>query len=121
MIEDKVMKKLKGKVWTFNEISQINVLIDTIKEDMYNELNAKEKLDLVWDKKIDSEGKTFGVFFKSNVDYVLTEQIAIIIKSKLEDARINFNEDDNNEISKRSLGGEPHKGRSPNETSDSKE
>tara|TARA_R100000656_G_scaffold123528_1_gene100204 strand:- start:1159 stop:1524 length:366 start_codon:yes stop_codon:yes gene_type:complete len=121
MIEDKVMKKLKGKNWTFSEISQVNVLIDTIKEDMYNDLDAKEKLDLVWDKVVDAEGKTFGEFFKANVDYVLKEQIAIIIKAKLDGAKINFNEDDKNEISKRSLGGEPHKGRSPNETSDSKE
>ena len=120
MIEEKVIDKLKGKIWTYDEISQINVLIEKIQDEIYDELNAKEKLDLVFNKEIPGDGRTFGEFFKANVDVILSEQIAIIIKEQLSQAKINFNEDDNNEVSKRSLGGQSHKERSTNEKTDSK-
>tara|TARA_R100000458_G_scaffold45809_1_gene44151 strand:- start:3643 stop:4011 length:369 start_codon:yes stop_codon:yes gene_type:complete len=120
MIEEKVIEKLKGKTWTFDEISQVNVLIEKIQEEIYDDLDAKEKLDLVWTKEIPGDGRTFGEFFKANVDYVLSEQIAIIIKEQLQEAKINFNEDDKDEISERSVGGKSPAKRTTNEKTSSK-
>jgi len=121
VIKEKVIKKLKGKVWTFAEISQVSVLVDVIQEDLYDDLTAKEKLDLVWDKEIDRDGRTFAEFFKENVNFKLSQYIADVIKDKLEDAKINFNEVDNNEISKGSVGGKSHKERSTDEKSKDKQ
>ena len=120
MIDEKVIEKLKGKTWTFDEISQVNILIEQIQEELYGELDAKEKLDLVWTKEIPGDGRTFGEFFKANVDYVLSEQIAIVIKAQLSQAKINFNEDDKDEISERSVGGKPPAKRATNEKTSSK-
>jgi hypothetical protein len=53
----------------------------------------------------------FGSLFQGLVKEKLQEQIAIIIKDELIDATIIFKEDNKNEISKRSVGGKPHKER----------
>jgi len=124
-IEEIVEKKLKGKVWSFAELTDFNKLISAITEEVYGELDAKGKLDLVWDSTFDlydvAEGMTFGALFQKTVTDVLSENIAVIIRTQLINAKINFNEDDKNEISKRSVGGKSHKKRTTNEKTDSEE
>ena len=119
MIEEKIYTMLKNKKWKFGEITQIENLIRHFREAIYNDLTAKEKLDLIWDNDIG--GETFANYFKRQVDGSLDEHIAKVIQVKLQTANVYFNEDDNNEISKISLGGEPHKERSSNETKHSEE
>jgi len=122
MIEDKVIKRLKEGSWTFQQISNIGTLIDDIANSLYAELDAKAKLDLVWNVEInDGDYVTpFGQIFSETVNEELRAKIAEVIKSELNNANVNFNkENDKNEIPKRSVGRKPHKTRATNEKSTS--
>ena len=123
MIEDKVIKRLKEGSWTFQQISNVSTLIEEIASGVYDELDAKAKLDLVWNVEIyDGDYKVpFGQIFAEQVSEELKARIAEIIKIELESAKVNFNkEKDRNEIPKRSMGRKPHKERTPDEKGDSK-
>ena len=122
MIEEIVKELLKKKVWTFEEISNINTLIEELTTIVYDKLSAKEKLDLVWGNPITltSGEEVFGSLFQRLVRDSLNTKIAEAIKIELGTATINF-EVNENEISKRSVGGEPHKESPTNEAADSEE
>ena len=122
MIEEIVKELLKKKVWTFEEISNINTLIEELTTIVYDTLSAKEKLDLVWGTPITltSGEEVFGSLFQRLVRDSLNTKIAEAIKIELGTATINF-EVNENEISKRSVGGEPHKESPTNEAADSEE
>ena len=120
-IEEMVEKKLKGKVWSFAELTNFNDLIAAITEEVYGELDAKAKLDMIWSEPINPEGTTFGELFQHTVTDALQENIAVIIRTQLTNAKINFNEDDKDEVSKRSMGGKSHKKRTTNEKGHSEE
>ena len=122
MIEEIVKELLKKKVWTFEEISNINTLIEELTTIVYDTLSAKEKLDLVWGNPITltSGEEVFGSLFQRLVRDSLNTKIAEAIKIELGTATINFKVNEN-EISKRSVGGEPHKESPTNEAADSEE
>ena len=122
MIEEIVKELLKKKVWTFEEISNINTLIEELTTIVYDKLSAKEKLDLVWENPITltSGEEVFGSLFQRLVRDSLNTKIAEAIKIELGTATINFKVNEN-EISKRSVGGEPHKESPTNEAADSEE
>jgi hypothetical protein len=127
MIKEKVMDKLKEGNWTFADISNIEKLVNDISQYLYSTMDAKEKLDLIWDKdahhvKWDNEYPlTMGQLFQESVMMVLDEEVASIIRVQLESAKVNFNKDsDENEISKRSMGRKPLKERTTDEASNSK-
>ena len=54
------------------------------------------------------------------LEKALADDIAKILKEELISASVSFKESNNNEVSKRSLGGEPHKERTADEKTDSK-
>ena len=118
MLKDKIKEKLVDKKWTFSEITNIGDVVKELCDSAYDDLSAKEKIDLIWDIKIE-EGLTFGSFFQGVVKKTLKTEIAIIVKAELEDATIEFKVDEN-EVSERSLGGESHKERSADEKSKNK-
>ena len=122
MIEEIVKELLKKKEWTIEEISNINTLIEELTTIVYDTLSAKEKLDLVWGNPITltSGEEVFGSLFQRLVRDSLNTKIAEAIKIELGTATINF-EVNENEISKRSVGGEPHKESPTNEAADSEE
>ena len=106
-IEKRVLEILKEGNWTFAQISNISMLIDNLAGQMYDELDAKAKLDLVWNDEIQDGEYTipFGQIFSEQVERNLRERIAEIIKIELQDAKISFNkESDKNEVSERSVG-----------------
>ena len=127
MIKEIIKDKLREKQWTFGEIADVSKTVNELTEYAYDKMNPKDKLELVWgsdvylligDEIIDM---AFGAVFQKLVKTELQEQIAIIIKEELSDATVMFKEDNKNEVSKRSVGGKPHKKRSTDEASDSKE
>ena len=122
MIEEIVKELLKKKVWTFEEISNISTLIEELTTIVYDKLSAKEKLDLVWGTPITltSGDEVFGSMFQRLVRDSLNTKIAEAIKIELGTATINFKVNEN-EISKRSVGGEPHKESPSDEAADSEE
>ena len=108
MINEKVKEKLKGRTWTFQEISNINDVISTISNELYDDLNTKEKIDMVWDSIVDdNSGLLFGELFQNLVMNQLDAKIADTIKTELQTANVNFKRDDKNEVSKRSMGRKP--------------
>ena len=119
MLKEKIKEKLRDKKWTFSEITNITELVDELCDTSYDDLNGKEKLDLVWDLDIE-EGLTFGQFFQGLVKKTLKNEIAIIVKAELETATIEFKVN-KNEVSERSVGGESHKERSTDEKSKDKQ
>ena len=119
MISEKVKEKLKEKTWTFQEISNVTDVINTMSNEMYDDLDVKSKLDLVWNVEVYSDC-LFGEFFQEKVLEQLSDKIAEVIKMELQTANVNFKDDDKDEVSKRSVGRKPPKKRTTNEKSDSK-
>ena len=121
MINEKVKEKLKGRTWTFQEISNINDVISTISNELYDDLNTKEKIDMVWDSIVDdNSGLLFGELFQNLVMNQLDAKIADTIKTELQTANVNFKRDDKNEVSKRIMGRKPLEELTTNEKSKSK-
>ena len=119
MLNEKIKEYLRNKTWSFNEIRDITEVIDELADKTYGDLDAKSKVDLLWDVDIE-EGLTFGSFFQGLVKKTLKSEIAIIVKAELDSAIIEFKVN-KNEVSERSLGGEPHKERSTDEKSKDKQ
>ena len=119
MISEKVKEKLKEKTWTFQEISNVTDVINTMSNEMYDDLDVKSKLDLVWNVEVYSD-TLFGEFFQEKVLEQLSDKIAEVIKMELQTANVNFKDDDKDEVSKRSVGRKPPAKRTANEKSNSK-
>tara|TARA_A100001201_G_scaffold66407_1_gene62094 strand:- start:1202 stop:1588 length:387 start_codon:yes stop_codon:yes gene_type:complete len=106
-IEKRVSEILKEGDWTFVQISDISTLIDNLAKQVHDELDAKAKLDLIWNTDVKHEGYviSFGQLFFETVENKLEERIAELVKIELQDAKISFNkESDKNEVSERSVG-----------------
>ena len=122
MIEDKIRKMLNEKQWTFADLQEVSTIVDTFADRLYAEMTAKEKLDLVWERSIQPQGISFGALFQMTVMDEISQDIAISMKDIMMTANINFNkEDDENEVSKRSMVGKPHQRRTTSKASDSEE
>ena len=117
LIENKVL----GRNWTFAEIANLKVLIEDISKEVYSEMTLVERFKLVRETKINDEqvGITYEDSFRQIAMTHLRGEVAGTIKNMLDTATVNFG--DKNEISERSLGGEPHKERPPDEEKDSKD
>tara|TARA_R100001509_G_scaffold163449_1_gene137999 strand:- start:9016 stop:9387 length:372 start_codon:yes stop_codon:yes gene_type:complete len=113
-IDDRVKIMLKNKDWTFAELQNMTSVVEGFAEAIYAELSAKEKLDLVWED--------IGQEFYSIASTKLKESVANAVRAELTTAKINFNkkEDNTNEVSESSVGGESSKTRSTNEKKSSK-
>ena len=110
-----------SKNWTFAEISNLQETVHLLSVDIYGEMTLVEKYKLVHDLRIKESyvGMHFEDLLKETVMTVLSGEVAETIKQLLQGATISFG-GNNNEISERSMGGEPHKKRSANEKKDSK-
>jgi len=115
-MKELIKKKVLGKNWTFNEISNLNETVTVLSNDIYSEMTVIEKFKLVHDLRIKDEyvGMHFDELLKETVMIVLSGEVAQIIRELLQGATISFG-GNNNEISERSLGGESHKKRPTNE------
>lgn len=121
MIKEIIKDKLRDKQWTFSEITNITQTVNELAEYAFDTMTAKEKLDLIWNDKLVSGPlpEEFGQLFGIQVANKLAAEIAIIIKEELSDAMIVFKEDNKNEVSEGSVGGESHKERATDEENDS--
>jgi len=123
MIREIIHEKLREKKWTFGEIANVSDIVKELADYAYGEMTPKEKLDLVWLDEIHEPlpDYMFATFFNIIVMEKLKAEIAIIIKEELSNATVMFKEDNKNEVSKTSVGGKPHKKRTPDEKNDSEE
>ena len=111
-----IKKKVLGRNWTFNEISNLNETVTILSNDIYSEMTLIEKFKLVHDLRIKDEyvGMHFDELLKETVMIVLSGEVAQTIRQLLQGATISFG-GNNNEISEGSMGGKPHKERTTNE------
>lgn len=112
-IEEKTKELLSNRNWTFGQLQSMSSIVDEFTEIIYAELEPKEKMDLIWNTDIEpyfSAQRPFGELMQMMVKYSISETIAIYLKDELLNANVNFNGEDNNEISERSVAGKPQKG-----------
>lgn len=121
MNREMIRLKVLSKAWTFAEISNLKDTINYICEEVYNESTITERFELVRDLKINDVfiGKSFEDAFREAIKIQLSGEIAGVITEMLGEATINFG-GNKNEISERSVGGEPHTQRTTDEKKDSK-
>ena len=115
-MKELIEKKVLGRNWTFNEISNLNDTVANLSQDIYSEMTLIEKFKLVQDLRIkeDYVGAYFEDVLKLTVMTVLNGEIAMTIKQLLNGATINFG-GNTNEVSEGSMGGKPHQERPANE------
>tara|TARA_R110000851_G_scaffold217869_1_gene370809 strand:- start:240 stop:611 length:372 start_codon:yes stop_codon:yes gene_type:complete len=118
---EEIKKKVLERNWTFNDISNLKVTVTSLAKDIYSEMTLIEKFKTISEVRIkeDYVGLYFEDVMRETVLTTLNGEVAEIIKNMLDTATIEF-KGNNNEISERSMGGEPHKKRSANEKKDSK-
>ena len=120
MIEEKVKEMLKEKTWTFEDIQNmqriVNMFVENIQKEMSWEDKVKRILTDIPFSNTDERGEpvymTVGSYLEYMLQASLLTEVAEIMKIELMNANINFNGGDTNEIPKGSLGGEsPEKGK----------
>ena len=124
-MKDKVEKILSSREWTFADLTNMSQLVKDFSEEIYSQLDAKEKLTLVWEKEI-TKVQSFGSFFQNLVTEQIQLQVASTLQEQLLTANVNFSnnknkEEKNNDVSEGSLGGKPLKERTADEKKDSEE
>ena len=124
-MKDKVEKILNSREWTFADLTNMSQLVKDFSEEIYTQLDSKEKLSIVWEKDI-TNIQSFGSFFQTLVTEEIQLQVASILQEQLINANVNFSnnknkEDEKEDISKGSLGGKPLKERTADEKKDSEE
>ena len=125
-MKDKVEKILNSREWTFADLTNMSQLVKDFSEEIYTQLDSKEKLSIVWEEEIFQKTIKFGNFFQNLVIEQIQIQVASILQEQLINANVNFSnnknkEEENNDISKGSLGGKPLKERTADEKKDSEE
>jgi len=126
MIAKKVKEMLSEKDWTFADLQNINLVVQSMVGVLNDELSAEDKLELVWDSEtnhamsyntLDNEPipMPFSALFQGLVEQELTTNVIAIVKIELMNANVNFNyqkEVDTNEVSEGSVGRKsPKKGK----------
>ena len=125
-MKDKVEKILNSREWTFADLTNMNQLVKDFSEEIYTQLDSKEKLTIVWEEEIFQKTIQFGSFFQNLVIEQIQLEVASILQEQLINANVNFGnnknkEDEINEISTGSLGGKSPEKRTTDETKDSEE
>ena len=121
MVRDDIRIKVLSRNWTFKEISNLKITVESLSDEIYNESKLMERFELIRDVKINEGfvGFSFEDSFREAVKIKLRGEIAEVITEMLGEATINFG-GNTNEISEGSLGGESHQERPTNEKKNSK-
>ena len=122
---DRVEQILSSKNWTFADLTNMSQLVKDFSEDIYGQLDAKEKLTIVWEKDI-TDIQSFGSFFQNLVIEEIQIQVASTLQEQLLKANVNFSNNKNkeeigNEIPEGSMGGKPSEKRKTDEAAHSEE
>ena len=122
MIEEKVREMLNQKQWTLAELQDMKGLVSIFSDEIYGEMDAKEKLDMVWEEPLNNvEQANFGRLFYYMVIGKISEEVAVVLKKLLMNANVNFNGGNENEVSEGSMGGQSLEERPSDEKTDSEE
>jgi len=119
-MKDLIEAKVLSKNWSFSEISNLGETIEILSKDIFSEINVLERFELIREIKINDNfvGMSFEDAFRETVMIHLKGEIAGVIREMLDKATVNFG-GNKNEISERSVGGEPSKKRTTDEKKNS--
>jgi hypothetical protein len=127
MIEEKIKQLLKERKWTFVDFQNIQGIIDEFNLNLQDTMTKLEKLDFIFNKSIyTDESNTipdrweFQDIFSRTVSEHLDITIANVLKVELMNANINFNKEEEKNVSERSVGRKSSKKRTTNAKTDSK-
>lgn len=96
-MKKKIDEIILGREWNFSDISNMKETITSIFQELYNNMTATEKLDIVWDTDVEFAGN-FGEGFYKLLEISLTAEIAGRINELLKEATVSFNKE--NEVVK---------------------
>ena len=112
--------KVRIRSWTFNEISNLMVTIESLSNEIYSEMNLIQRFDMVKETKINDSmvGYYYADVLREMCLTHIKAEVAGTIKNMLNTATVNFG-GSKNEISESSLGGKPSEKRKTNEKKNS--
>lgn len=112
--------KVKARSWTFNEISNLMVTIESLSNEIYSEMNLIERFDMIKETKINDSmvGYYYADVLREMCLTHIKAEVAGTIKNMLNTATVNFG-GIKNEISESSLGGKPSEKRKTDEKKNS--
>ena len=112
--------KVKARSWTFNEISNLMVTIESLSNEIYSEMNLIERFDMIKETKINDSmvGYYYSDVLREMCLTHIKAEVAGTIKNMLNTATVNFG-GIKNEISESSLVGKPSEKRKTNEKKNS--
>ena len=88
----KIDEIILGREWNFSDISNMKETITSIFQELYNNMTATEKLDIIWDTDVEFTGN-FGEGFYKLLEISLTAEIAGRINELLKEATVSFNKE----------------------------
>lgn len=112
--------KVKARSWTFIEISNLMVTIESLSNEIYSEMNLIERFNMIKETKINDSmvGYYYADVLKEMCLTHIKAEVAGTIKDMLNTATVNFG-GIKNEISESSLGGKPSEKRKTDEKKNS--
>tara|TARA_R100000734_G_scaffold10073_1_gene7591 strand:- start:1630 stop:2001 length:372 start_codon:yes stop_codon:yes gene_type:complete len=119
-MKEVIEAKVKVRTWTFNEISNLMVTIESLSNEIYSEMNLIERFDMVKETKINDSmvGYYYADILREMCLTHIKAEVAGTIKDMLNTATVNFG-GINNEVSESSLGGKSPEKRKTNEKKNS--
>ena len=120
IMKEVIELKVKARSWTFNEISNLMVTIESLSNEIYSEMNLIERFDMIKETKINDSmvGYYYADVLREMCLTHIKAEVAGTIKNMLNTATVNFG-GIKNEISESSLGGKPSEKRKTNEKENS--
>ena len=120
IMKEIIEAKVRIRSWTFTEISNLMVTIESLSNEIYSEMNLIQRFDMVKETKINDSmvGYYYADVLREMCLTHIKAEVAGTIRNMLDKATVNFG-GINNEVSERSMGGKPHKERTTNEKKDS--
>lgn len=115
---------VKSRTWSFAEISNMKITIETLCDEIYNDSKLIDRFEMIREVTINERfiGYSFEDCIREATKIKLSGDIAEAITEMLGEATISFDKNggNKNEISERSMGGKPHKERTTDEKKNSK-
>ena len=120
IMKEIIEAKVRVRSWTFNEISNLMVTIESLSNEIYSEMNLIERFDMIKETKINDSmvGYYYADVLREMCLTHIKAEVAGTIKNMLNTATVNFG-GSKNEISESSLGGKPSEKRKTNEKKNS--
>lgn len=120
-IENRIKELLNEKEWTFADLQNMEGIVEKFTDILEEELDygfiarlceGFPIVEIVKETRGDGEPlyQTFGELFWFVRQNTLKQWVARYLKEELLNANVNFNGEDKNEISERSVAGKPQKG-----------